>query len=56
MIHSTDKILIADNDTTENLEAIKRFVRNHGFTSEDVKIIKRGGLLQLRSKRELNYG
>lgn len=56
MNFAPDTILIALNDTSENLEWIRKFIREKNLDSDDVKIVRRDKLLQLRTKREVSYG
>ena len=53
MIRREGELLVCLNDRPENLEALRTDARLR-FNKDDVKIIRRGVLLQIRAAREFN--
>lgn len=54
-IYPTDFPLIVAYDSPESLENIKRHIRAKDLTNDDVKLIRKNGLLELKTRREISY-
>jgi hypothetical protein len=59
MIYKKGTVFIAAGNNEEHLEEIKKFIKRHGLTQDDVKIVKHGKNfedLSLIAKREVKLG
>lgn len=53
MIYPPNTLLICDNYSEENLAGIKKHISFENLTADDVKILRRGDMLELRTNREI---
>ena len=56
MMRKAGDLLTCVLDTPENLDSIKRLVAMRDYSRENVALIRRGVMLQLRAKRDFNDG
>lgn len=56
MTYPENTLLVARPDTEPDLVAIKKFISEKQLSKDDVKLSRKNGLLELRTRRDVKYG